>query len=103
MTSQMRVIWSRPAKKDLAKLDSLSQKRIQEKLNAIANQNSPHLDIKKLTMPGEYYRLRVGEYRVIFLMQGESRNECYLIAVKRRTTTTYLHEENAPYGCTIYR
>ena len=24
---------------------------------------------------------------------------CYVLAIKRRTSTTYLHEEKATYGC----
>ncbi|UJD93861.1 type II toxin-antitoxin system RelE/ParE family toxin [Lelliottia amnigena] len=99
----MKIIWSRSAKRDLAKIEVRAQKRIEEKVNSITDKNTPRPDIKKLSLPGNYYRLRAGEYRVIFMIQGESRDVCYIVAVKRRSSTAYLHEESVPYGCTTDR
>lgn len=99
----MKITWSRTALRDLARLEHRPQVRIKEKLNAITDKNAPRPDIKKLSMPGNYYRLRAGEYRVIFSLQGEAQRVCNIEAVKRRTTTTYLHEEAVPYECTTDR
>ena len=96
----MKIVWSRSAKRDLAKIDKRYQTRIEEKIAAINDRNAPRPDIKKLDMGEDFYRLRTGDYRVIFILQGESRDVCYIVAVKRRTSTTYLHEENPLYGYT---
>ncbi len=54
---------------------------------------------KELSKPENHYRLRVGDYRVIFTRQGLTLSDLFIVSVKRRTSTTYLHEENMPYGC----
>jgi len=64
-----------------------------------AQRACPQPDIRKITAAGDHFRLRVGDYRVIFALRGTPDKHCYVIAVKRRTTTTYSHEENMPYGC----
>ncbi|MFX4316405.1 type II toxin-antitoxin system RelE/ParE family toxin, partial [Enterobacter sp. 63] len=35
----------------------------------------------------------------LITLRDDPDNHCYVLAVKRRTSTTYLHEEKAPYGC----
>jgi hypothetical protein len=35
----------------------------------------------------------------LITLRDDPDNDCYVLAVKRRTSTTYLHEEKAPYGC----
>lgn len=95
----MKIIWSTVAKKELSKIDSRYQKRIETKLTQLGDRSAPPPDIRKMTVPDGHYRLRVGEYRVIFTVGGPTHDDCYVLSVKRRTSTTYLHEEHTPYGC----
>ncbi|MBG0749476.1 hypothetical protein Q7O_003437 [Pectobacterium carotovorum subsp. carotovorum PCCS1] len=48
-----------------------------------------NLDLKKLESSGKQYRLRVGDYRIIFELINEIPQVCEILEVKRRTTTTY--------------
>lgn len=47
------------------------------------------LDIKKLHDADNQYRLRVGNYRIIFEIVDEEPIVCLIQQVKRRTSTTY--------------
>lgn len=99
MDDEVDVVWSKVAEKQLLHFPAPDQLRIKKKVALLSNDRSYQLDIKKLTTPDHYFRLRVGDYRVIFTWRGDEEEEhCYVIAVKRRTSTTYLHEESAHYG-----
>jgi mRNA-degrading endonuclease RelE of RelBE toxin-antitoxin system len=65
----------------------------QEKLRTMDDKNAPAPDIKKLKQSEDHYRLRVGDYRIIFTQFEGVPESCYVVAIKRRTSTTYLHEE----------
>lgn len=104
MQNKLTIVWSRKAKKAFMSLDLLSQQRIEIKLEDLGDISAPPLDLKKLRHPKEHYRLRVGDYRVIFTRRGELDEICNVVAVHRRTTTTYsLHEDPSPYEYTIYK
>ncbi len=64
------------------------------------DKNAPAPDIKKLKQPAskDHYRLRVGDYRIIFTQFEGISESCYVVAIKRRTSTTCLHKEATPYG-----
>ena len=96
----MIVFWSKSAEKQLAAIDSRYQERIKEKLRTMDDKNAPAPDIKKLKQSGseDHYRLRVGDYHIIFTQFEGLSESCYVVAIKRRTSTTYLHEEATPYG-----
>ncbi|ADW00924.1 hypothetical protein YPC_4538 [Yersinia pestis biovar Medievalis str. Harbin 35] len=47
------------------------------------------MDIKKLQMGDNQYRMRVGNYRVIFQIVEGTPVICTIQDVKRRTTATY--------------
>ena len=98
----MIIIWSRNARKRLVKIDKRYRQRIVEKLSLLDDKSAHTLDVKKLSRPGDFYRLRVGEYRVIFTRHEGISDACYVLVVERRTSTTYLHEERAPYGRSVY-
>lgn len=98
----MIIIWSRNARKRLVTIDKRYRQRIVAKLSLLDDKSASNLDVKKLSRSGDFYRLRVGEYRVIFTRHEEISDACYVVAVERRTSTTYLHEERAPYGCSVY-
>jgi len=98
----MKFVWSRIASKRFYQIDERYRRRIRQALYDIGDPDTLRLDVKKLSVPKDHYRLRVGDYRIIYMLQGELCDICYIVAVKRRTSTTYLHEECAPYGNSIY-
>lgn len=82
--------WAGKAVKDLLSLPSKDQKAVREKVNAM--QSYPDLkglDVKKLTDGDGQYRLRVGNYRVLFAFSGNPPVEIEILRVLRRTSTTY--------------
>jgi mRNA interferase RelE/StbE len=69
------VLLSTTAAKEFKSLQKMEQNRIREKLNDLAKDpynNSQRLDTKKLTGTSRiYYRLRVGDYRVICFLDDD--------------------------------
>ena len=63
--------WKDGALKDLEKLDILLMKRIVKKIVEFAQSGSFH-GIKRMYNSNNMYRLRVGYYRVIFEMNGNT-------------------------------
>ena len=63
---------SKKALKKLEKLDEKTKERIKTKLKEFANDPFMH-DVKKLVGSGEppLYRIRVGDYRIIFWIDWE--------------------------------
>ena len=53
------------ATRHLARLDDAVQQRIRDGLDLLVA-GSPSADVQKLAGPGDEYRLRVGEYRVLY-------------------------------------
>ncbi len=64
----LQIIWSEPAEKALRKLDRPVAKRIYEAVGELAEQ--PLRNVARLAN-SPYYRLRVGDYRVIFDLQAD--------------------------------
>ncbi|MRM13833.1 type II toxin-antitoxin system RelE/ParE family toxin [Enterobacter cloacae subsp. dissolvens] len=95
----MKIVWSNGAKKAFLKIDERYQRRMELKLVELDDRSAPRADIKKISATEDQYRLRVGDYRIVYTLRDEPDNHCYVLAVKRRTSTTYLHEEKATYGC----
>ncbi|MBY5116657.1 type II toxin-antitoxin system RelE family toxin [Enterobacter cloacae] len=95
----MKIVWSNGAKKTFLKIDERYQRRIELKLVELDDRSAPRPDIKKISATEDHYRLRVGDYRIVYTLRDEPDNHCYVLAVKRRTSTTYMHEEKATYGC----
>ncbi len=75
MTSYSILI-STTASKEFKALQKKEQERIREKLNELAedpHNNSNRLDTKKLSGTNRtYFRLRVGDYRVIYYIQEKT-------------------------------
>ncbi len=69
------VLLSTTAAKEFKSLQKMEQNRIREKLNDLVKDpynNSHRLDTKKLTGTSRiYYRLRVGDYRIIYLLDED--------------------------------
>ena len=64
-----QIIWSESAAKELKKLDKTVAKRIFKKVSEL-NENPYHFDVTKM-VGDPYFRLRVGDYRVIFDIQND--------------------------------
>jgi mRNA interferase RelE/StbE len=60
------IIWSEPAIRQLKKLDRTIARRIFNKVGELAD--NPHRFVQRLAN-SPYYRLRVGDYRVILDIQ----------------------------------
>jgi mRNA-degrading endonuclease RelE of RelBE toxin-antitoxin system len=76
---------TKPAQKDLEKLPSRDQVRIERALDSL--QIDPFSgDIKRLQPPG--WRRRIGSYRIFYDLFIEERR-IVVTAIKRRTSTTY--------------
>jgi mRNA interferase RelE/StbE len=58
------------ALKELNKLQKEMRKRIIEKLKVLEKGFSPLLDIKKLKGYQNHYRLRVGDFRILFFLEN---------------------------------
>lgn len=65
-----RVIFSTSARKDLKRIDRPSRERIVRAIDRLAQNAELTGDIKRLTESPEY-RLRVGDWRVRFLRDGD--------------------------------
>lgn len=64
-----KIIWSKKAFEELNKLETLVAKRIAKAVSELANDPFTK-DIKKLR-GYDWYRLRVGDYRVIFSIEKD--------------------------------
>lgn len=85
----VKVVWSKRASKHLLKIDRRYQKTIYQKIGELVAFPLVTLDIKKLQGSVNYYRLRIGDYRVLFeLIDGEP-VVLEIKEVARRTTSTY--------------
>ncbi|MBE5203327.1 type II toxin-antitoxin system RelE/ParE family toxin [Pectobacterium quasiaquaticum] len=85
----IKVSWSKRALKQLGTIDTRYRKRIKEKVGELSTFPDVNLDLKKLESSGKQYRLRVGDYRIIFQLINDVPQVCEILEVKRRTTTTY--------------
>ena len=59
-----KIIWDTKAKKDFKKLEKIIAIRIYKKINSL-KENFNSVDIKRL-QNSDLFRLRVGDYRVLF-------------------------------------
>ena len=64
-----QIIWSESAAKELKKLDETIGKRIFKKVSDLS-ENPYHSDVTKM-VGDPYFRLRVGDFRVIFDIQND--------------------------------
>ena len=65
---EYKIVWSIPAVKELKHLDRSIAKRIYEKVDLLSY--NPERYVEKLVRY-QYYRLRIGDYRVILDIQHE--------------------------------
>jgi mRNA interferase RelE/StbE len=83
---QYRIELSKPAVRQFEKLSKAVKTRLKMRIDALAHDPRPQ-GIKKLVEEDELYRLRVGDYRIIYQIQDKvllvlvmrmgNRNEVY--------------------------
>jgi mRNA interferase RelE/StbE len=66
---KFQIIWSESAARELKKLDKTVAKRIFKKVSQLG-ENPYHSSVTKI-VGDPYFRLRVGDYRVIFDIQDD--------------------------------
>lgn len=77
-----KLVWTRPASKDMKKIGQQEARRIREKVRWFAD--TGHGDVKKLTdVDPPEWRQRVGDWRV-FLSPETKPKELYVLRVKKR-------------------
>lgn len=79
----MRVEYSSDAAKDIAALEKRIAKRILDKIDWFAAQEEPLSFAKPLNDPRKLYRFRIGNYRAIFTVRGQTL-VLLVLAVKHR-------------------
>ena len=71
MASTFKLVFTESATKDVAKLDSVTKKRLGKKLREIINLPDPMQVTKPLHSSSiGQYRFRIGHYRVVFDCEG---------------------------------
>lgn len=84
-----KIRWLAKASKALLKIDERYQQRIKNKVAELVAFPEVELDIKKLQGQDNQYRLRVGNYRVLFeWIEGEPKI-IEIQTVKKRDEQTY--------------
>ncbi len=72
-----KIVITESATKELKRIPAKMQDRIFEKIDELAEEPKPHghKKLKSFNMPGsdqnDYYRIRVGDYRVIYVIENE--------------------------------
>lgn len=84
------VEWSNRARKQLFRIDSRYREMIFDKVGELTTFPDVKLDLKKLRdRKDPEYRLRVGDYRVIFTVINNQPRIIRIDEVKRRQSNTY--------------
>lgn len=82
MSMAVRVLIMPSAERDLRDLDKVAAQRVAQKLRAIEAEGRVVGDVKRLTGQPPRFRLRVGDYRVLFTV-GEDTIKVYRIVHRR--------------------
>jgi mRNA interferase RelE/StbE len=83
------VQWARKTLKQLEKLDRAAQKKIVIAVTKLADNPRPHSVKSLVTRPGEY-RIRVGDYRVVYEIHDD-RLVVLVVAVAHRREAYRMH------------
>lgn len=85
----VQIQWRLKAVKQLHKIDCRYKKNIQDRIDSLVNFPLVSLDIKKLKTGSKLYRVRAGEYRIIFQIKDGLPVICEIQEILRRKSTTY--------------
>lgn len=77
------IIFTNDAKKDLRLIEKQIISRIFEKVKELTSSKSDHLNIKKLKSKNDLYRLRMGDYRIVYCIKHE-KIIVYVVAIGHR-------------------
>jgi mRNA interferase RelE/StbE len=77
-----RIVFSKKAEKFLASLNIKNQKKILQKISELKTDRE-NLDIKKLKSLHNLYRLRIGDFRVVYSIEHEQIT-IYIVAIGHR-------------------
>ena len=83
----LKTIYARSARRDLRKLPNEDRGRIVRKIEALAS-GAENVDVKRLKGGDGESRMRVGDYRVIFVMD-RTNDKLEIRRVRRRNEATY--------------
>lgn len=78
----MKIVITKPAQKDLAKLSNEIRQRVYTELKEFAERKV--VDLKKLSGKPDQYRIRVGDYRVLINISKETVTVYALRVLHRR-------------------
>lgn len=70
MTDYYRICWKESAKKELKRLDSKIIQRLLKNVELLVNNPRPN-GCKKLQIANNLYRIRVGDYRVVYSINDD--------------------------------
>ncbi len=80
-----RVVYTKFSQKDLDRLDSSDVRRILKKVNEFSQRPDPLEFAKKLTgFVIDTYRFRVGDYRVVFRVDPQTKHLVVLVVLRVR-------------------
>lgn len=80
-----KVVYTKLSQKDLDKLDSSIVRRILKKVDEFSKRSDPLEFAKKLTgFVIDTYRFRVGDYRVVFRLDPQSKQLVILVIIRVR-------------------
>jgi len=77
------IVWLKSAHKSFEKLPTTTQKAIIKQIDLL-NTSHENSDIKKLKGHSDLYRLRIGDYRVIFAINKKAQQICISAIGHRR-------------------
>ncbi|MFA6535338.1 MAG: type II toxin-antitoxin system RelE/ParE family toxin [Candidatus Babeliales bacterium] len=77
------IFFTDDAKKDLRKLEKQIISRIFEKVKELTSNKSDNLNIKKLKSKDPLYRVRMGDYRIIYCIK-HAKIIVYVVAIGHR-------------------
>lgn len=85
------VVWKKKAMKQLSKIDNRYQNAIVEKVDTLYNfpDLAENIDIKKLKGSNNEYRIRIGNYRVLFSIIHDEPVIISIEAIAKRDERTY--------------
>ncbi len=96
----MKIVWSKTADKQFSKIDTRYKSRIKSRLEKMDDEDAAsgyQFVLSRNTSGCD------GDYRIIYTFGDPPGDTCYVVAVKRRTTTTYLHEEDTEYDYSVHQ
>lgn len=84
-----QINWTKKAIKQLLSIDQRYVPSIRKKVNELQAFPNVTLDLKKIVGEDSQYRLRIGDYRILFEVINGEPTIINIQTVKRRTSTTY--------------